>query len=91
MPLTLVDASTRASLQRDLDVIAASFQSVRPCYAQALRRFAQQAADSYTAAQAVAAYTSTPSHNESASERTLADPSLAEAVFGETGSSDPGV
>lgn len=84
MPLTLIDGSTTANAQRDLAIIAASFHAKRPCYAQALQRFAQQIKDGYTAALAVANYTTKPATNTAFSERTFADPTVVEKTLSDS-------
>jgi hypothetical protein len=78
MPITLIDGSSRANIARDLAALAASIHAVRPCTALTLQRMAAQIRDSYTAAQAVANYTSKPSAN-----RVLTEATLTEVVFGE--------
>lgn len=84
MPLTLIDGSSRATIARDLAAIAASFHAVRPCYAQMIQRAAQQVADSYSAAAAVAAYTTTPSANSTFTSTTFSDTTFTDRTFGET-------
>lgn len=63
MPITLIDASTRAGIATGLQSLAASFHATTPCHAQTLSRVAQQITDSYTAAQAVSNYTTLPALN----------------------------
>lgn len=63
MPVTLIDASTRAGIATGLQTLAASFHAMRPCYAQQLERIAQAVTDSKTEAQQIAAYTTLPAIN----------------------------
>ena len=88
IPLTLIDGSSRANIARDLQVFAASIHAWRPCHAQTIQRYAAQINDSYTAAQAIANYTTTPQlagpyAEPTFTDATFANPSFSEPTFSE--------
>ena len=84
IPLTLIDASVRANIARDLRVFAAAIHAWRPCHAQTIQRYAAQINDSYTAAQAVSNYTTTPQLGGPFAEPAFTDPSFSSGTFTES-------
>lgn len=81
VPLTLIDASSRANAARDLRVLAASIHAWRPCHAQIIQKFATEIEQSYTAAAAIAAMTSVPQPAGAPTEITMRELTVAERAM----------
>lgn len=85
IPRTLIDASTVANAKVGLLTFAAAIDTDRPCWAQTLRRYAEQIGAGYSEAAAIAAMTDEPSASAAFTETSFSGDAAAfsEGVFAE--------
>lgn len=88
-PITLLDMEssgsglTVAEISTGLQQFASSIHPRRPCYAQALQRFAQQISENVNASQAVSSWTAKPEFNKSSTESPFTEHPFVERMFNE--------
>jgi hypothetical protein len=90
LPLMMVDASSPAALKASLVSLAASQRNTPcQCFAGHINNIGRQIGDSYTTAQAIAAYTEVPWTQSVLSEATRNDSSVVETTLSEKQYSQP--